>query len=161
HRTIRMLNKLTTSANWGSNTDTATGAGGGRWSAATSSTPFIMKGLEKAFSTITVATNGVVQPKDLQLVISPALATVMSQTDEIHNYIKGSPYSYAGLTFTQQIGQWGLPPTLYGVNVVIENTVRVTSKKGATRSASFAMPQDMALLMARPDGLENDYEGTA
>lgn len=147
-RTIRTLNALKT-ALWGLNTNTATALGGGKWNVATTSTPYIRIGLGAAVQKVIRSTNGAVRLKDLSLVISPALAYDMSATDEIANYVKSSPFSYGSLTYDENFQVYGLPSILYGVKLIVEDTVQVTTKKGATRSDSFGLAATDAYLVAK------------
>ena len=152
-RTLAMLEKATDTANWGSHTATATALGGGFWSTGTATDPRIKKTLNAAAHAIVKDTLGVVQPKDMVLVIPPDLATVMSESQEVHSYLKENPIAYDVLRGNANVNAaWGLPPAIYGYPIVIEDTVRVSSKKN-TRTVDYALSENRALLVSRPGGL--------
>src|SRR5690606_13212897 len=52
---------------------------------------------------------------------------------------------------------YGLPPKLYGYDIVIEDAVKVTSRKGATKAASFVLADATPFMTARIGGLEGLY----
>ncbi len=156
-KTVRALSVLLTGANWGSNTNTATSLGGGLWSAATSTNFYIRNTIQAAVEQIILSTYGMVQPSDLTLVVNPHVARLMFATDEVANYVKGSPFSEKYLTDSDGTiaDRMGMPEYFSGVKLVIENAVKVTTKKGATTSASFAMDGNSALLLCKKDQLVN------
>jgi hypothetical protein len=129
-------------------TATATALGGGKWDVGTVAAPYIKAGLMAAVSAIHKATNGVVQPSNLALLVNPNTAVKMAKSQEIHNYMSGSPFSLPLLT--NNLVQWGLPDSLYGVPVIVEDAVRVTSKKKETRVDEYCLPDQTAVLVARP-----------
>lgn len=158
-RTNRMITTLTTSGNWGNNTDTATSVGGGKWNASSTSLLYIKNSVEAVCIKINRATNSVVQPKDLQLVISPTLAKDISVNAEMTDSLKNSYWQLDVIRGNATFQQWGLAPELYGVKLVIEDTVNVTTKKNVTRSDGYALPATVALFLARPDGLVSPNGG--
>ena len=129
---------------------------GGSWSQACSATPYIMQSLNYAQEMILRDTLGVVTAKDLQLIISPTLARNISQSQELVDYMKGSPFSADHIRGTQSgfSGQFRIPNELYGIKVIVEDTVKVTTPKGQASSPVFAMPEDEAYLCARPGSIE-------
>ena len=92
---------------------------------------------------------------DLILVINPELAADLTQTQEIVDHIKGSPDALAQVKgeLPGQNTMYGLPDRLYGFPLVVEKTVKVTTKKGATTSRSFIAPKATPWMVARPGGL--------
>lgn len=153
-RTVAVLGVLTTAGNWGDHTDTATSLGGGKWDVGAGLTPYIKKTLNAAAQEIMKDTLGVVQPKDMVLVITPAAASKMSESPEIHDYLRENVIALDVLKGSENVNAaWGLPPSLYGYPLVIEDAVRVTSRKNATKVAGYAMGDDNALLLSRPNGL--------
>jgi hypothetical protein len=54
---------------------------------------------------------------------------------------------------------FGLPSHLYGVELVVEDAVKTTSRRGATRAKSFIMPDAKPVLTSRPGGLVGKYGG--
>jgi len=139
--------------------ETATNLSGGKWDVAAVATPYIKKTLMKVGEEIHLATNGVVGFKDLILILNPNAAHQASESAEIHDYLKSSPFSMDVLQGNATLQNWGLPSSLYGVQVVVEDTVLVTSKKKATRVDSYAMTSTNAVVVARPGGIATT-EGT-
>ena len=159
-RTMTAENILNNTANWGNNTATATSLGGGLWSNASSSNFYIKKSLLSAVQSIVRATNGAITISDLNLVVSPNLAATMATTDEIANYVKSSPFSMEVLTGKAFIDRYGLPSYLYGLKVIVEDAVKVTSGKGLTRSDSFVQASTDAFILARTDSLVSVHTGS-
>ena len=163
-RTMLVQNGLQGAA-WGANTAAVNGgilSAGQNWRTGnngegTNQGPNIKLSLQYGQQTINLATIGVVKPRDLTLVVNPDTAQKMAASTEIQDYIKQSPVALAQLRgdVPSQNGVWGLPDTLYGVNVVVEDAVRVSSRKGAgTDSLGYVMPNGIAFLLARPGKLE-------
>lgn len=154
-RTVLALGVLTTTSNYDANhTDTATNLGGAVWSAGTVAAPTIKKGLEAAAQKIHQDTLGAVGPKDLVLVVNPVDAGKMSASDEMQDMFKHGLYSKPWFNSPEQSeGRWGLPDNVWGFKTVVEDTVKVTSAKGATRTTGYALPTGTALLLARPGSL--------
>jgi hypothetical protein len=152
--TIRTYNVLNTliNASWGGNTATATSIGGGKWNVAGDPPAnYIQISIQAGYIKIQKGTNAVVNPQDLTLVVSPDLATAMSQTTEIRNYLKSSPYSMNFLENKVSNGfAYGLPNNLYGVNVLVEPTVVNSSQLGIADSTSYILGSTNALLLSRP-----------
>lgn len=159
-RTYKSIGYLTTGANWpAAQTATATTAGGGKWDVSTTALLYIKKSLKYAAMQIVQSTLAAVKPKDLILVVSPDLAGLMANSLEISDYLKASPFALAQVRgdVESQNGKYGLPDELYGYKVVIEDTVRVSTRKGATTTKGFVLANTNALLLARPGGIEGKY----
>lgn len=174
NRTNRIVQMCETVANWGTNAATANvlNAGAGYWNLS-SNDPLdpnylaIKKALLKAAQLINLGTNGRVKPKDLRLVISPDAAMKMANTGEIHDYVK----STAGVSkqnMTDTLGnvnqQWGLPDSLYGIEIVVEDAVLVNiypnadgtkAVLGSTRN--YVKTNDTAFLVSRVGGIDAPY----
>lgn len=173
NRTARIVSMLETASNWGVSTDTATSlnGGAGKWDTASSepSEPTynaIRKSLLQATMRINLATNGIVQPSDLVLVISPVTAIAMASSAEIHNYLKFGPFSKAQLEGSEnQNLQWGLPPSLYGHELIVEDASRVTVRPSADGSLatgsdrSYIKSPDSAIFLSRKGGINGIYMG--
>lgn len=168
NRTNRVVTALETIANWGSNAASAASlnGGAGKWTTASDQPGdpaynAIRKTLLEAAKRINLATNGVVKPKDLVLLISPGLATDMSNTAEIHNYLKFGPFSKAQLEDSSNDNQqWGLPPSLYGFPLTVEDTPRVTTRPTAADSDGsrvYVKSDDSAVLLSRKGGINGVY----
>ena len=165
-RTQLVQTVLTTSGNYAAaHTGTATAAGGGQWSNATNANLYIKKSIDAMVAQVLTDTGSVVKRKDLRLVINPNAAKMMSETQELVNYLKGSPYALPFVRGDLANGSedndvlFGLPPRYAGVELVVEDAVKVTSKKGATTASSFVQADTVAILTARPGALEGRYGG--
>jgi hypothetical protein len=173
-RTWRVIKMAENVSNWGTNTadaGTLNGLGAtGTWDKAsddpadTGSYNAIKKSLLAALSFITLQTNSAIKVKDLRLIISPELAELMANSAEISHVRQFGPYSQANLEGSDQefIERWGLPPRLYGIEIVIEDAVRVTDRpaagKGtgtlATTNRVYIKSISSAILASRPGGLD-------
>lgn len=125
----------------------------GEWDASITSSLSIKKSIFDAVNKIAKDTLGAVQQKDLILVLSPEAAAKMMTSQEIVDYVKGSPDAWSMTRGTLEAGPYGLPPTLYGIKVVVEDAVKVTSKKGSARQTEWLFPADTAVICARPGGI--------
>jgi hypothetical protein len=161
-RTRHVIDMLTTTGNYLSGHYSAAAdisGNSGTWAASTSARQDIKRSLNYAAKVIEKATLSAVSKKDLVLVISPDCASEISECQEIVEYLKGSQHSKGQIEGTLwDNSEWGLPPYLYGVKLVVENTTMVTSKKGASSvSRSYVLTGAKAMLLARPGALEGLY----
>ncbi len=155
-RTMLATTALTTTGNYdsGHTSSTATGIGGGAWSSGTKTNPVIMKSLNLMAQKIQQDTLGRVRPRDLVLVISPTSADIMARSAEVRDYVAQAPVSMQMLRGEgEDFGIWGLPPTLYGFKIVIEDAVRVSTRKGASSQTKGYILGNQAALIARPGEL--------
>ena len=154
-RSVQAHSVLATVGNWDTNHrgDVAS-IGGGQWSAALSTTPFIQKSINVGANRILLDTVGKVKKKDLVLTFNPNTANQIAQTQELRDHIKQSPDALAQVRGAGQFSQWGLPDMLYGVNIQVDDTVRVTSPRGATNvTTEFVCPDAVAYMTSRVGGL--------
>ena len=80
------------------------------------------------------------------MTINPKVARELAASPEIHEYIKGSYWAKDEIEKgAHPNGKYGLPSSIYGFSVIVENAVRVTSQKGATRASQYAMPNQTIL----------------
>jgi len=163
-RTLSVHGLLETAGTWatGHSVDVATGIPGnsGTWDQSTVARQDIKRSLAYAVEKIMIATLSVVRRKDLQLVISPTVAHAMAESQEIVDHIKSSPDAYAQVK--GEVGKWGeygLPDMLYGINIVVEDAVQVSSKRGASLSSNFLCSATDAYLLARPGSLVAESGG--
>lgn len=162
-RTQDVVTALTTSGNWSSSHVSAVSAisgNSGTWGASTTARQDIKRSLNYAAQQILLDTLSAVDPSDFRLVIGPADAANLAQTQEIVDHIKGSPDALAQVRgdLPGRNVMFGLPDHLYGYEVVIENSAKVTSRKGATRAASFIWPTGTAVMCSQVGelvGVEN------
>lgn len=128
----------------------------GTWAASTTARQDIKRSLETAAIVIQKATLGAIKLNEMILVINPVLAAAISQCQEIVDHIKGSPHAAAQVKgeipgYNQL---FGLPDKLYGFPLVVEDCVRVSTRKGASTSKTYVHPDATALMVSRPGGLE-------
>jgi hypothetical protein len=171
NRTKRVVDLIESSSNWGANVATADtlNAGASYWDTASSniadsSYNAIKKSLLEAVRRINLATNALVQPEDLVLLISPGLAIKMANTSEIHDYLARSPVALAQLVGDKpgQNQLWGLPDKLYGIKLLVEDAVIVAQRPyadatAATTNRTYVKSDDSAVLMSRQGGIEGNY----
>lgn len=157
-RTTRVHGVLNTTANW--ETDhridvTSIANNTGNWQASTTSRQDIKRSLNYAAEQVLKSTLSVVRKKDLRLVLNPTTAHRISEAQEIVDHIKGSPEAYSQVKgATGRWSQYGLPDSIYGFPVVVEDAVKVTSRRGAsTATRSFVASDGVAHLLARPGSL--------
>jgi len=156
-RTVKAISMLTTSGNYdSSNVGTATAVGGGVWLNSSASNNYILKTINGVKETINLATLGVVQPKHLKLVVNPNTAHMMRETPEVIDFVKQQVSSGSMLKGTEFFEMWGLPERLYGVQVVVEDCGRVTTRKGATKLVSYTMPDNLAVIVANTADVSGD-----
>ena len=148
-RTARVLAALTDTAQMTQYGSAASlNVGGAFWSAGTVANPVIKQSLMTAANKITRATNGVVTFRDLTLLVNPTTAAALAQTQEIHQYMAGSPFSLPLLG--ENLVNFGLPSKLYGLNVEVAVDVRVTSGYKVARTDEFIVPDNTAIIVSRP-----------
>jgi hypothetical protein len=162
-RTLSVHGLLQDAGSWstGHTIDVTTIPGNsGNWDQSTSARQDIKRSLAYAVEKVMLATLSVVRRKDLQLVLSPDAAHSMSESQEIVEHIKSSPDAYSQVV--GEAGKWGeyqLPDRLYGIDIVVEDAVRVSSQRGATLASSFICDNDEAYLLARPGSLVAESGG--
>lgn len=174
-RTIRVLTVATTAANWqtsadpdlaANHTNTASSLAGGFLDQGTSTSPYIKKALDKMAVQILQDTLGTVRQKDLHVIINPNQARLWSESAEIHDYIKGSPAAIDEIrTASSPNAKYGmgLPSQVYGYPIIVEPTVKITTRKNypatSNPTKSFAMPDQTLLMVARPGTLDSGVTG--
>lgn len=158
-RSVKAITEMTTAANYDSTHTSAVSAisgNTGTWAASTTTRGDIQRSLNYAANIIQQDTFSTVTPEMLQLVISPGCALKLGVSQEIKDYMKGS---YEAGKLLRGEANWrnrhfNIPDNLYGYEVIVEDTVKVTSRKGATRVTSYAMPDASPFMCARVGGLE-------
>jgi hypothetical protein len=127
----------------------------GAWDASTTLKQNIKRSLNMAYDKIRLATLGAVSQDQLRLVINPVTAARIGETQEIVDHIKGSPDALSQVN--GQTGKWsryGLPNKLYGYEVVVEDTVRVSSRVGAASATKVdVMGSGVGYLLSLVGGL--------
>ena len=154
-RCIRAATALTTSATFnavGNYYATGNAISGGAWTTSTSN--IIQKGIQVALQRIALTTGGAVRPEaDVMMVISPTVANLLSQTTEVQAYVKNYPAALPFLQGSDTFARYGLPPNLFGVQGVVDDSVRVTTRKGASSTTRLFIYGNSAVFVSRPGGL--------
>lgn len=127
----------------------------GSWELSTTQRSDIKRSLNHAQLVIQQDTLSVVRKADLQLVMNPVTAARVGESQEIRDYIKGSEDAWKEVIGQEgRYSEYGLPNTLYGFPIEIEDAVMVTSPRGAsTVTREWVMGDGIAYLLARPGGL--------
>lgn len=156
-RSITALSTLTNSANWGNNTATATALGGGLWDSSSATNQYILKTILEVNTRINKATLGVVRPGHLRLIINPILAARIRANAEIIDFIKQQGNAGEMLKGTSFFQKWGLPEYLYGIKLVIDDTVRISTRrnKSVESTKDYALATNQAVVVA----LTQDVDG--
>ncbi|HOV61675.1 MAG TPA: hypothetical protein PK349_11535 [Candidatus Hydrogenedentes bacterium] len=131
-------------------------SGYGAWSSSTQTNMYIYKTLMGAAEKILDDTLGMVTKDDLVLVIGTGLARKIAAAPELTELVKyQAGFDYLRGMTQQTNVSYGVPESLYGFKVVVDETRKVTTKKGAsTRTVSPIWPDNQAVLLARPGGME-------
>jgi hypothetical protein len=161
-RTRQAHQALALSTNWDAShrADVTAIPSGGQWSAALSTTPYIRRSINHAITEIMKDTGSTIKQEDLLLIINPTTAFLMSQTQEVIDHLKQSPFAYDQIRGGGRFSRWGLPDQLFGVNLHVEDSVMVTSPRGAAAvTRQFVMPDAVAYILSRPGGIEAPVGG--
>lgn len=167
NRTQYALGLLTTTSNHMTGHYSAVNGGSittsGKWDESTAARQDIKRCIDYGLGVILKDTLAGVTLDDIKLVMSFDCAKAIAVTQEISDYLKASPAALPRIEGKLgPLGQLGLPTHLYGVELVIENTVKVTSKKGATDARDFVLGRTTPFLIARPGSLSPaSVEGNA
>lgn len=159
-RTAVVQAMLNDTANWGTHTADVTAIPGntGNWADSTTARQDIKRTIDYVRIQIMLATNSAFDVGELNLVMNPITAKAVAESQELADYLKGSYWSYPRFTadLPGQLPAQGAnaPQSLYGINIVIEDTVQVTNQKGLPRAAEFVMPTGVAQVLARPGGID-------
>lgn len=128
----------------------------GTWDVSTTSRMDIKRSINYAVNQIRQATVGKVRSKkDLQLVMSPTTAQRIGVSQEMINaFIQSMEARKHWEGKAPDYDDYGIPAYLYGVQVVIEDAVMVTSEQNATTvTRDDVCEDDVAYLLARPGKL--------
>jgi hypothetical protein len=87
------------------------------------------------------------------MVISPTVANIISQAAEIRDYVKNYPAALPFLQGSDIFSRYGLPPNLFGVSVVVDDSVKITTRKGAASATRSFVYGNSAIFVSRPGGL--------
>lgn len=165
NRTIRAVKILTTSGNHISThvLDVPTVGGTGTFAQSTVQRSTIRKVFNAAKERIHLQTLGSVTEDDLVFVCSPTMAKQISESMEIIDYLRSSPFALSEvkgeLAKGNKNARYDLPSRLFGIKVEVEDAVRVTNKRGGTKTTQYVMPTATPFITARPGELTG-IEGT-
>jgi len=155
-RVRRIHETLTTQGNWSfglnnalSHYATATTAGGGTWSSATSTNTYIRNSLAYAQIQINQGTYGVVRPEDLYLVFNPNVAKTVALSGEFLDFVKQNPTAIAIWENQPQFRLYGIPEQLMGLRVVVDDTTYNSAAPGASPSLHFTLSDSYAVLLTK------------
>lgn len=157
-RTQVVVTEALTAANYdSSHVATATSWSGGYVNAGTPTAPYYKILLNTMYRKIHRDTRGCVRPQDCVVVLNPQTAHKISESQEVHTYLKESRYALPQLTGNApgQNDQWALPKFLYGFRHVVEDSVKVGSPKDGTyeQDGEYIWPWHTVAMFARPGGL--------
>ena len=157
-RTVMVHDILSVNANWDSTHYADVDAiltNTGSWELSTTQRLDIKRSLNYGRDIIRKDTLGVVKKSDLILVINPYTAQRIGESQEIVDYLKGSPEAWNQVKGREgKYSDYGIPDTLYGVEIVVEDAVMVTSRRGASSvTRQDVMGNGIAYMLARPGGL--------
>lgn len=160
-RSKRIKSVMTTTANWNGNTDTATNLAGGVWAGSSEANGYILESLNAAKNAIRLSSAGVVEAKDLMLVVDVTGARIIAESPEYKSYLKQNPFSLAALRQDdrEMFENYGLAPYVFGLKTVVDDTVIISSNEGATRVnenmfSGISTINAVAAVVARPEGIE-------
>jgi hypothetical protein len=157
-RSLRMATQLTTTGNYISGTNYFADAGtltGGTDILDANGVQIV---IQNAIERIVQNTVGAVSAKDIILVINPITARQIASASGVTDYVKNYPAAFSFLKGDDTFAAYGLPQSLFGLGgVVVDDTVRVTTRKGSGSPArSFLYGDSSApamVFVSRPGGL--------
>ncbi len=131
----------------------------GDWASSTSARLAIKRTINYIKKLITLDTRAAVKGNELLIIMGPETAEQVAVSQEIVELVK---YNMGGLKFlniedttTFNMEDYGLPQLLYNTEVIIEDTVKVTTQRGLiTQTASFVLPIGTVIVCYRPNQLE-------
>lgn len=171
-RTLLMVNLINAAANWTGPGFTNTSAASGVWSTqgqnVVNAIPYLQNDINTALIGVEQASGGIVTDEEaLTFTMNPVEGRKVSASDEYRGYIKGSPDALAAITDQRNPNRkYGLAPFIYGLRLVIENAIVVTTPKSANiasppaQSRSYIWPNAIAMIASRPQGIVAPEEQT-
>lgn len=170
-RAVRMINAATNASNYpAANVNSAKtwqgqitlAANEAFLTAGSTANPAIKNTLNAMAQQIILGVNGAVKRNALVVIMNPNSAAQLGASAELQNTIIQSPFALAQVRgdVENQNGLWGLPDTLYGYKLIVDDTVYVPTKKGASaQTHSFAFPDNQFLMGTRVGGLDSPAGG--
>lgn len=169
NRAYRIATALSSTTNFTTTADpdmtvnhysTATALTGGFLNAGTDTDPNFKDAITEVQDIINKDTNGKLgsAPGKMCIVMNPTDARLIGQSQEMFAFLKGSPFSYpaiAGSLFDNSL--YGLPPSIYGCEIIVDGTTRVTSEVGAAVARAYTWPSGTVGVFFKPDSLDGVY----
>ena len=157
-RSLRMATQLTTVGNYTSGLNYFADASTLTGSTNITSGNGVQIVIQNAIERIVQNTVGAVSAKDIILVINPITARIMAATAGVTDYVKNYPAAFSFLKGDDTFAAYGLPQSLFGLGgVVVDDTVRVTTRKGSGSPARSFLYGDATtpamVFVSRPGGL--------
>jgi len=158
-RTVNAVTTLVDSSLYPSNAYAATagaiGTSGvsGSWYTSTASNAYVQQAIQYVCAQILQNTSGCVKPGDICMVMNPTTARKVAASPEVQSYVKNYGAAYQFMTGNSLFRNWGLPPTLWDVDVIVEDAVRESGREGDTASNAFAMADGKVAFVSRPGAL--------
>jgi hypothetical protein len=159
-RTLRVHKLLETNSYWDAShrKDVVSGIPGntGRWDQSTTTRSDIKRSINFAIDVIRRDTLAAVkQKKDMVLVMNPKTAQRLGESQEMINAFIQSRYAMSQFTGKEsEYSDYGLPERLYGIEVVVEDSVMTTSARdSATVVKQDVCADGVVYLLSRPGGL--------
>lgn len=167
-RTMINTTLATTTANWTGTWGTNYSAVSGVWSTSPIANNYIQTDINTAMIAIEQASGGIVTDEEaLHITLNPTLGRGISKSPEYKTYIQGSPDALAAITDQRNPNRkYGLAPFLYGLALVIENAIVVTTPKSANvasppaQSRSYIWPTANVVISSKPQGITAEGEQT-
>lgn len=160
-RTLINTTLMTTTSNWTGSWGTNYSAASGAWSTSSIANSYIQADINTAMIAIEQASGGIVTDEEaLHITLNPTLARQISKSPEYKQYITGSPDALAAITDQRNPNRrYGLAPFLYGLGLVVENAVVVTTPKSGnvpsppSQTRSYVFPATSAVITSKPQGI--------
>jgi hypothetical protein len=153
---LNPLNHLTTHVKTATQWSSLYGATGGGWLQGTPENPIIQRTMRNVANVIRQDTLAAVDYHNLTLVISVPAAINMASSSEINWYLAQSRFAVDQVRGDNdnQNGNWGLPKKLYGMNLIVDPTVKTTSPRLQVPGTFVdTMEYNTALFVAAPGSL--------
>jgi len=153
---LNPVNHLTTHVKTATQWSSLYGQTGGGWNQGTPENPIIQRTIRNVADVIRQDTLAAVDYHQLTLVISVPAAINMAASSEINWYLAQSRFALDQTKGDNksQNGNWGLPDKLYGMNLIVDPTVRTTSARLVVPGTfTDVMEYNTALFVAAPGSL--------
>lgn len=164
-RSYDAIGVMTTSSNWGDNysatVDALLSTTGASWISSSATELFIQRSFHTVVSNIIKGTCGAIrlESHDIGVVISPDVAFQMARTAEVRAYVVNNEQALPYWESTGVYAAYNLPPIMYGVRIIVEDAVRVSTRHGAASTTRGYMTGNNAIFVSRPNGLTGGVEG--